>query len=182
MVHPEIWEEIPDKHVVESVGFAEKGENSDGNGETNVTQENEFGILGFVQRAGWVEMVDSSEETVLLARTVLVVASHVAKKVQWPAEKLLTNRMNKSRDRGLLGQFVKFMGEFSNARSIFLTGLWDENHISIHVSSGLVVLAVGDLPGEVWYKKCRVTDPSSCVIKNLRGRERLVATFVSKNP
>lgn len=167
MVYPEIWEEIPDEHVVESVSLAKHGKNGDGDSETNITQKNEFGIFGFVQRAGWVEVVDSSEETILVAGSMLVVASHVAEEVHWPAEKLLAHRVNKSSNWSLLSQLVNFMGEFSNARSVFVTSLGNENHISVHVSSGLVVLAMGDLPGEVWHKKCGVTDPSSCIVKHL---------------
>lgn len=154
MVHPKVWEEIPDKHVVKSVGFTENGQNSDGDSKTNITQENESGILGFVQRAGRVEVIDTSEEAVLVAQAVLVVASHVAKEVHRPAEKLLTNGVDEGSNWGFFGQLVKFVGEFSNARSILVTSLWDENHISVHMSSSLVVLAVGNLPGEVWYKKC----------------------------
>ena len=90
--------------------------------------------------------------------------------------------MKEGGDWGFLSQLVKFMGEPSNTGGVLLTGLWDENHITLHVSSGFVVLAVGNLPGEVRDEKGRVTNPASGVVENLRGRERLVTTLVSENP
>merc|ERR1711981_1014541 len=60
-----------------------------------------------------------------------------------------------------------------------LSGLGDEHHVTLHVSSSLVVLAVGDLPREVWDKKCRVTNPSSGIVENLRWRERLAISLAT---
>jgi hypothetical protein len=60
MVHPDVWEEVPNEHVLESVGLAKTEQDGGSDGETEITQENEFGVLGFVQRASWVEVVDTS--------------------------------------------------------------------------------------------------------------------------
>lgn len=58
VVHPEIGDEVPDKHVVESVGPAESDEGRDSDGDTKIAQQDQLSILGFVQRAGGVEVVD----------------------------------------------------------------------------------------------------------------------------
>lgn len=45
-----------------------------------------------------------------------------------------------------------------------------------------MVLAVGNLPREVWDKKSGVADPASCVVEDLRWGERLMTALVSQNP
>lgn len=98
-------------------------------------------------------MVDSSGKSIdfALATTfwltlVVVVSSHVADKVHWPAEKLLADGVDNCGNWRLLGQLMNFVNEFSNARSIIFASLGDENHVPLHVSSCLVMLAVGDFP------------------------------------
>jgi hypothetical protein len=90
--------------------------------------------------------------------------------------------MKKSGDRGFLGQLMELMSEFSDASSVKLTSLWDENHIALDVSSGLVVLAVGDFPREVRDEKSRVEDPANSVVQNLGRRESLMAALVRQDP
>lgn len=38
MVHPDVWEEVPDKHVGEAVGFTKHGQDTDGNSKTKITE------------------------------------------------------------------------------------------------------------------------------------------------
>ena len=38
MVHPEVGEEVPDEHVLESVGLAKNGQDADGDSKTDITQ------------------------------------------------------------------------------------------------------------------------------------------------
>lgn len=119
-------------------------------------------------------MVDTSEPTVNLALSttfmltlVVIVASSIGEKVHWPAQEVFTDGADNGGDWGFLSQLMKFVNEFSDAGSIILASLGYEDHITLHVSSCLVVLAVGDLPGEVWDKECRVADPTSRVVENL---------------
>ena len=98
MVHPEVGYKVPDKHVLESVGLAKRYQDSDSNGETEITQENELGVLGFIQRTCWVEVIDTSEIAVNLAPSttfeltlMVVVSSHIGEKVHWPSEELLAD-------------------------------------------------------------------------------------------
>lgn len=82
----------------------------------------------------------------------------------------------------LFGQLVKLVGELSNARSVHLSCLGDEDHVAFHVSSGFVVLSVGDLPRKVGHKKQGVGDEADRVIQDLGRRERLVTTLVGHDP
>lgn len=116
MVYPQVRSEIPDSHVGETIGLAEKSENGDSDSNAEITQQNELGVLGFIQWALWVEMVDSGEETVALSLSttlrltlVVVVASDVAKEVHRPAEKLLANRVDQSGNRCLLRQLINLV-------------------------------------------------------------------------
>lgn len=174
VVHPKVRKKIPDEHVLESIGLAESDQDGYGDGNAEITQKNEFGILGFIQRACWVEVVDAGEIAIDLALSttfdltlVVVVASNVGKEVHGPSEKLLAKGVEESRDRGFIGQLIEFVDKLSNTTGIHFTSLGEENHVTLHVPGGLVVLAVGNLPGEIWDEESRVADPTSSVIENL---------------
>lgn len=161
MVNPEVWREVPDGHVGETVSPAEKDENADDNGKTKIAEENQLSILGFIQRAGWVEVVDAGKVSILLALTtafgltlMIVVAGDIEHKVHWPAEQLLGNGVEESGDWGFFGQFIQFVDHLSDSSGILLPSLRNKDHITLHVSGGLVMLAVGDLPREVGNKEC----------------------------
>lgn len=96
VVYPEVGKKVPDEHVLESVGLAKSDEDSDGNSKTEITQEDEFGVLGFVQRARWVEVVDTREISVDLALSttlrltlVVVVTSDIGEEIHRPSKELL---------------------------------------------------------------------------------------------
>lgn len=116
MVDPQVGKEIPNTHVGEAVGFAKSEKDAGDDDKTEITQENELGVLGLIQRAVWVEMVDTLEPAICLALAsslmlllMVVVASDISKEVQWPAEQLLSDRVNEGSDWGLLGELVDFM-------------------------------------------------------------------------
>lgn len=185
VIYPQVWSEIPNSHVGESVSPGEEGENGDGDGKTEITQKNEFGILGFKQRARWVEVVDTSRIAVLLSYSsslrlllVMIMTSDIGDQIQRPAEKLLSNGMDDGSDWSLLSQLVNLVNELVNSSSVDLAGLGDKDHVTLHVTGGLVVLSMGDLPREVRDQKCRMTEPASCIIENLGWRERLVTALV----
>lgn len=69
MVNPQVWSEIPNSHVRESIGLGEDGKSGDDNGETNVAQKNEFRIFGFIERTGWVEVVNATGESIFLSNS-----------------------------------------------------------------------------------------------------------------
>jgi hypothetical protein len=153
VVYPEVWDKIPHKHVLESVSLAKFVENASSNGKTNITQQNELGILGFVQRTRWVEVVNAGGESIDLSFStslglllMIVVSSDVADEVHGPSEKLLTKRVDNGSDWSFLGQLMNLVSEFSNTACVVLASLWDENHVTFHVTGGLVVLSVGNLP------------------------------------
>ncbi len=97
MVHPKVGGEIPESDIGETIGLGEVDEHSRSDCNSDIAENNEFGVLGLVQWAGWVEVVDASGVTVDLALStaltltlVVVVARHVGEKVHGPAGELLT--------------------------------------------------------------------------------------------
>lgn len=156
MVHPEVRNSIPHQEVEPSIGGTDVIEDGSGDGETQVTQDNQLSILGLVQRAARVEVVDTAEVAVALSLStalglalVVIVTGHVGQEVHGPSEELLENEVGDSGDGSLLHQFVQVVNGLADAGSIFLAGLGDKHHVTGDVTSGLMVLAVGDLPGEV---------------------------------
>jgi hypothetical protein len=174
VVDPKVWHKVPNKHVVRAKGLAQVNKRTDRDGQTNVAQHNEFGVLGFKERASRVEVVDTVEETVLLALAstfslalMEVVASNVGHKVVGPTNQLLADEMKQSHDGSLFTKFSKLMNQPAKSASLLFTGARDENHVSLHVAGCLVVLAVGDLPAEVRNEESRVKDPANSVVENL---------------
>lgn len=107
-----------------------------------------------------VEVVDTSEPTILLALAstfslvlVVVVTSNIGDQIQWPACNLLSNQVKEGRNWSLFGQLMQFISKFADSRGVFISGLWHENHITLHVASSLVVLAMRDLPRKVRHKQ-----------------------------
>jgi len=153
VVHPEVRSEIPDSHVGETIGFAEYDENANCNSKAEITKEDELGVLGLIKRTVWVEVVDTTEEPISLAlpttfklTLVAVVASDIAKEIHWPAQELLSNGVDQGCNWSFFGQLGQFVDQSSNTLCICLTSLGNEDHVTLHISSGLVVLAVRDLP------------------------------------
>lgn len=189
MVDPEVRDAVPHQKVQPSIGGADIVQTSAGEEETEVTQDNQLGILGLVQRAGGVEVVDTTTPAVLLALAtalrlllVVVVASHVSDQVQQPAEQLLADHVGGSRNGSLLNELAELVDGLADAGSIVLAGLGDEDHITGKVTGGLVVLAVGDLPREVRDQQKGMADPADSVVQDLGGREGLVTTLVGQDP
>lgn len=153
VVYPEVRNTVPHKQVHPAVLGADQVQNRSGDGKTEVAQSDELSILGLVQRARRVEVVDTAKVTVLLALStslwlalVVVVASNVGEKVHGPAEQLLQNHVDGSCNGSLLHQLVQLIDGLRNAGGVHLAGLGNENHITGEVTGGLVVLAVRDLP------------------------------------
>ena len=153
VVDPEVRGKIPDCHIGETVGFREHNENADTDSKTDVTEEDELGVLGLVKRTAWVEVVDTSEEPVDLALSatlkltlVVIVTGDIAKEIHWPAQELLSDGVDQGCNRGLFSQLVQFVDHFPDTTGINLASLGNEDHVTLHVSGGLVMFAVGDFP------------------------------------
>lgn len=188
MIHPEIRHKVPDQKVCPSVRATDHEKDTADNGQAKIREQDEMLVLLLVQRAAREEVIDTAI-AVLLADTlalwlllVAVVSSHVPEQIHGPAEQLLGNEHGCSVDWGLLHQLVHLMQEGSGTSGVLFASAWDEDHITLHVAGGLVVLAMADLPAEVWNEKSRVADPPHSVVEGLAGREGLVATLVSKDP
>lgn len=189
VVDPKIRHTVPHKQVEPAVCLSDIVKSRTDQTQSQITQKNQLSVLGLVQGAVRVEVVDTTKVTVALALAttfkltlVVVVARDVGEQVHGPTEKLLQDHVRGSEDGGLLHELREFVDGLANVRGVLLAGLGHENHITTQVSSGLVVLAVGDLPGEVRHQKERVADPAHRVIENLGRRESLVTTLVGHHP
>lgn len=153
VVDPEVRKKVPNEEVLEAELLVDEVESSAGKSKADVGEEDQLLVLALIQRAGGVEVVDTAEPAVTLALTltlgllvVVDVTSNVGDEVQRPAEELLEDHVGGSSDRGLLHQLGELVDSVANSASVNLTGLGEEDHVTLHVASGLVVLAVGDLP------------------------------------
>jgi hypothetical protein len=90
--------------------------------------------------------------------------------------------VEKGDDGGFLAQFAELVDKLAPPRGCLFPGCWHKDHVSLHVSGGLVVLAVRDLPAEVRHQQGRMQHPADAVIENLGLAEGLVAALVCKNP
>jgi len=189
VVHPQVGDTVPDQEVEPAILGADEVQTKTGEEQTKVTQGNQLGILGLVQRTGGAEVVDTAKPAVALALTatfglplVVVVAGDVDKEVHGPAEQLLKEEVRGSEDGSLLHELAELVHGLADTRSVLLTGLGDENHVAGKITRGLVVLAMGDLPREVRDHQERVADPADAVVQDLGRRERLVTALVSQHP
>lgn len=189
MVHPEIRNTIPDQQVLPPIVGTDKVQNRTHDKKAEITQGNELGVLGLVQRARGVEMVHTTEVTICLALSsalrlvlVVVVTGDVGKEIHGPSEELLQENGGGRENRGFLHQFTQFVDRLANARSKFVTGLGNEDHITSDVTGGLVVFSVGDLPGEVGDKQGGMANPANGVVQSLGRGEGLVTALVGQNP
>lgn len=153
MVDPQVRQKIPDKQILEAKGLADKGERGDSESNAEIGEEDEVLVLVLVQWAGWDKVVDATANAVFLANTlalrlaiVVIVSGNVGQDVHGPSNQLLTDEMDQARDWCLLGQLIQFVGSLSESCSIGFASLRNEDHVALHVTSGLVMFAVGDLP------------------------------------
>ena len=119
--------------------------------------------------------------------TIVLLARQVEEEVTRPAEDLMDEIMPESRNWGVLGQFRKLdHGRLCLLAKVRLdpvfSGVWHERSVSIHVSSRLVVLGVGQTPGVEWHQEERVHDQAHGVIEQLVLGEGAVSTLVCENP
>lgn len=155
----------------------------------DVAQNNELRILLLVQGAARIKVIDTATHAVLLAiaasltlALVEVVAGDVGHEVVGPSDKLLPDEHGQSVNGSLLSELGDLMKKAANALGVILSSARNEDHVTLHMSSGLVVLAVGDLPAEVWNEESRMEEPASCVVDQARRGEGAVAALVGNDP
>lgn len=122
MVNPEVWDEVPDKHVEPSELASKSVQDGSDDQQAEITEQDQLGVLGLVQWAVGVEMIDTAEETVTLALStslalafVEVMAGNVGEKVHGPSKKLLENHVDNGMDGSLLSEFIELMDQAANA-------------------------------------------------------------------
>lgn len=189
MIHPEIRGEIPYGQIRPAIPLADQDQHGRDDGQPEIAEQDQLRILGFVQRARWVEVVDAVEEAVRLALAatlalalVVVVAGDVAQQIARPTAQLLLEEIHEGHDGRVLRQLGQLVRESADVGGVLLAPSGHEDHVPLQVAGGLVMLAVGDLPGEVGDQEGGMTDPTDGVVELLRRREGLVAAFVGEHP
>lgn len=98
-------------------------------------------------------MIDAAAKTVpfafaaaLALTLMIVVASNVGEDVQGPTDQLLSDHRARGEDRGLFHQLRELVRIAPQLRGIHVAGLGDEDHVTLEMAGGLVMLPVGDLP------------------------------------
>lgn len=189
VVDPKVRHDIPHSQIRHSIILADEEKNTEGNGKTQITQENELGILGLIQWTRWVEMVDATPGPVFLALAtafrlalVVVVPSDVERDIQKPSGELLSDHMASSIDGSFFHQLRQLVRVVTISRGIHFAGLGHENHVTLDVTGRFVVFAMRDLPRKVWNQQGGMADPAHGVVQHLRWGERLMSTFVRQHP
>lgn len=171
MVDPKVGNEVPDQEVMPAKVVAEVPESTGGQSNTNVTEHNQVGVLVLEQGCAGVEVVDTTTIAVVLALAtaltlllVVVVAGNIGQEVIGPSNELLAEKHHEGVNRSLLGQLGEFMDELAEASGLLLASARHEDHVTLHVAGGFVVLAVGHLPAEVGNEQRGVNDPANDVV------------------
>lgn len=172
VVDPEVGDNVVKSNGRESPLLDGQVDKSHGSQNTNVRDDNVHKVLLVKDRRRGKKVVGSP-----LVSVGVLLASNVGEKVHNPAKELLKKNVPKGKNGSVLGS----LGDVSNREELLLS-LGNENHISLEVTSSLVVLTVRDSPGVVGDKKGRVKDPANNVVDSLRVGESAVAALVGKNP
>lgn len=188
MIDPEIWQEIPNGQVRPAELLSEHKQDRGCDSQTKIRQEDQVLVLLLVKRALGVEVTDA-EISVLPADALafgllmmMIMACHVRNQVPGPTDKLLTNEHDGGIQRSVFEQLMHLMHEVAHLSGVRLASPRHKHHISFHMASCFVVLAMANFPAEVWYQESRVEDPANGVVQSFAWRERLVSTLMCNDP
>lgn len=172
VVNPEVGHKVVQRHGGETPLLNRQVDESHGDQDTNIRNNDIHEVLLVKNRRDREEVVDNH-----LGSVRVLLASDVGEEVHNPAKELLEKNVPKSKDGGVLGS----LGDVSNGKELLL-GLGNKNHISLKVTSGLVMLTMRNSPGVVGDKKSRMKDPADNIINSLRVTEGTMTALVSQNP
>jgi hypothetical protein len=113
---------------------------------------------------------------------VIVVACHVGDQIQGPSKQLLRHQLERGVYWRLFEQLVHLMHDVAHSGCMLLAGSRIEDHVSLDVARGLVVLAMADLPAKVRNQQSGMAEPTDGVVQRLAWREGLMATLVCQDP
>lgn len=189
MVHPKVGDKVPDSHVCPAEAVPKVGEGTNGKSESDIRENDILGVFGVEDGAAGIKVVYATPEPVLLTLAtalalalVEIVSGDVGQKVVGPADELLEEEVQCRVDGSLFTELTEFLDHTPESCGLLLACSGKENHVTLDMSSGLVVGAVGKFPAEIGNKKSRVDDPAGEVVDECGRREGAVATFVSNDP
>lgn len=188
MVHPEVREDVPHSQIPPAEVLAYERKDAASDQKTQVRQQDQLLVLALIKRRAGQEMVDASIAVLaalalaLSLTLMLVMTCNVAQQIPWPTDQLLANQHGSGVQRRLLHQLMHLMEDVAHAARMLLARARQENHVTLHVAGGFVVLSVADLPAEVRDQKSRVSEPANGVVEGFGGREGLVTALVRQDP
>lgn len=174
VVNTNVWDDPVDQDVESTVVLVPSVQNEKLSQDTDVRKNNVPVLFLLENSRSWVKVVHSPTGW----RNLLT--GDVGEKVHDPSKQLLGNQSVQGDDWGVGSNLLEDM--CTSALDKHVPGLWNEHHISVHVASSLVVLRVGEFPGEVRNEPERVQNPTNGVIDQTRVGEGLVTTLVGQNP
>ncbi|KAH3668267.1 hypothetical protein OGAPHI_002021 [Ogataea philodendri] len=145
---------------------------------TDVGQHNVPEVTLLKNRRHWIVVRNSKS-----AVSGVFLTRNVGEQVPPPATKLLHQQTCKSLDRSVFSQLAELDPAVDPMIFLkLLNSLWNKHHISSQVTSGLVVLAVTELPGEVWHVQVRMDDPAHSVVHSHVIGKSVMSAFMTHNP
>ena len=113
VIHPQIRETVPDQEVRPAEVGANEVQGSGSQSNSKIAQKDKMLVLPLVEWTGWLEMVDATPESILLALSFSfnlslmdVVASNIGDEIHWPAEELLSDKIQSRQDWSFFHQFT----------------------------------------------------------------------------
>lgn len=98
VIHPKVWNDVPDEQVMPSMILRDFIEYRRRQAKSEVAQRNVFRVFGIVQRARWVEVINTPPKSVMPSFPtalglflVVVMPGVVLQKIEWPSDQLTTN-------------------------------------------------------------------------------------------
>lgn len=189
VIDPEVRQDIPHRQIRPPIVVSNQKEHPRDNRETQVTEQDQFTVLDLVQRTRRIEMVHSSSKTVSFALPpsfrlsfMTVVAGHIHEQVQGPSHELLSYHRDGGRNRRFFRELRQLVRVISHSGRVHLSSFGDEHHVAFQMPGGLVMFAVGDLPGEIWDEQCRMAYPTDRIVERFEWGEGLMTALMSHHP
>lgn len=182
MVHPEVGDGVEEQNSRSSDSLGGKVQGSEGDGQAEVRDEDEDGLVGAEHGAGGLEVADAEPlgQTLGLPLLAALTSAGVEQEIHLPAEELVEDNPDELGDGGVLKQLV----QVDAGKDAVLLGLGGghKGHVEVHVAGEAVVAVVRVLPREVGHQEERVEEPSDDVVELAVSREGTVAALVAQDP
>ena len=174
MIDPQVWNPVPHEHVLPAISLPQNKQYGAYGGQAKVRPDNEVLILFLIDRAGRIEVVDTTSKSIVLALPFTlnllrmnIMTGSIIDEIQWPPYKLLSDERQSSHDWRLFCKLGHFMSEAAQLCGISFACRRYKDLITLHVTGRFVMFAMADLPGEIWDKEQAVTEEANGIVQCL---------------